>query len=226
MGSSATIAAQRGLWPKPQAFTSAAAAIRPADGNQHVPQRPSHIFEEMLAAARGIAAVAVGDRRAASFFDFSPRGLAGSFIAFLVATAFSAYLPNLTGGPSAGIPTSRLVLMAGLLFAVQLGFSALVLRQLKRLDGFVPYLVADNWATFYVTVVSSLLTLFGLSSDAAVLLIGILVLVIEINIGRLVVGLNGWQIAMLLVAQLVGVGLGLLLVGLVVPLPADVVAAG
>jgi hypothetical protein len=179
----------------------------------------------MLAAARGIAAVTIGDKRAAAYFDFSPRGLAGSFIAFLVATAFSAYLPHLTGSASAGVPTSRLILMAGLLFAVQLGFSALVLRQLKRLDGFVPYLVADNWATFFVTLVSSALTLLGLSSDAAVLLVGILVLVIEINIARLVVGLKGWQIAMLLVAQLVGVGFGLLLVGLVVPIPADLIAA-
>lgn len=190
-----------------------------------MPQRTSNILDEMVAAARGIAAVAIGDRRAASFFDFSPRGLAGSFIAFLIATACSAYLPNLTGGASAGVPTSRLVLMAGLLFAVQLGFSALVLRQLNRLDGFVPYLVADNWATFFVTAVSSLLTLFGLSSDVTVLVIGVLVLVIEINIGRLVVGLNGWQIAMLLIAQLVGVGLGLLLVGLVVPLPTEVIGA-
>jgi hypothetical protein len=73
--------------------------------------------------------------------------------------------------------------------------------------------------------VSSALTLLGLSSDAAVLLVGILVLVIEINIARLVVGLKGWQIAMLLVAQLVGVGFGLLLVGLVVPIPADLIAA-
>jgi hypothetical protein len=195
------------------------------DGNLDVPQRPSHIFEEMLAAARGIAAVTIGDKRAASYFDFSPRGLAGSFIAFLVATAFSAYLPHLTGGASAGVPTSRLLLMAGLLFTVQLGFSALVLRQLKRLDGFIPYLVADNWATFFVTAVSSLLTILGFSSDAAVLLVGILVLVIEINIARLVVGLKGWQIAMLLLAQLVGVGFGLLLAGLVVPIPADLIAA-
>jgi hypothetical protein len=179
----------------------------------------------MLAAARGIAAVAIGDKRAPSYFDFSPRGLAGSFIAFLVATAFSAYLPRLTGGASADVPTSRLLLMAGLLFAVQLGFSALVLRQFKRLDGFLPYLVADNWATFFVTAISSLLTILGFSGDGAVLLVGILVLVIEINIARLVVGLKGWQIAMLLLAQLVGVGFGLLLAGLIVPIPADLIAA-
>jgi hypothetical protein len=194
--------------------------------NHDVPQRPSNILEETVAAARGVAAVAIGDRRAPSFFDFSLRGLAGSFIAFLVATAFSAYLPNLTGGANAEVPTSRLLLMAGLLFAVQLGFSALVLRQINRLDGFVSYLVADNWATFYVTAISSLLTLFGLASDIAVIVVGILVLVIEINIGRLIVKLSPWQIAMLLVAQLVGVCIGLLVIGLVVPLPADVVAAG
>lgn len=191
-----------------------------------MPQRPSNIIEEMVAAARGVAAVVVGDRRAPAFFDFSLRGLAGSFIAFLVATAFSAYLPILTGSGDGGIPTSRLILMAALLFAVQLGCTALVLRQLNRLDRFVPYLIADNWATFYVTAISSLLTVFGLSSDIAILLVGLLVLVIEINIARLVVSLGGWQIAMLLVAQLVGVCVGLLVVGLVIPLPANMISAG
>ena len=41
----------------------------------------------------------------------------------------------------------------------EIGFSAIVLRQLKRLDGLVPYLVADNWATFYITVFSTVLAL-------------------------------------------------------------------
>jgi hypothetical protein len=76
-----------------------------------------------------------------------------------------------------------------------------------------------------VTAVSSLLSLFGLSSDLAIIVVGILVLVIEINIGRLIVVLGPWQIAMLLVAQLVGVCIGLLIIGLIVPLPAGAVVA-
>lgn len=187
-----------------------------------MPNRPTTIIEELVAAARGVAAIIVGDRRAASYFDFSRRGLAGSFIAFLAATAFSAYVP-LIGGSSdtPQISTGRLLLMAVFLFGVQIGFSALVLRQLNRLDSFVPYLVADNWATFFITAISTLLNAFGLAGDFALIVIGILVLVVEINISRLIVTLSPWQIAIFLVAQLVGVAIGLIVVGLIFPLPPD-----
>ena len=191
-----------------------------------MPNRPTTIIEELVAAARGVAAIVVGDRRAVSYFDFSRRGLAGSFIAFLVATAFSAYLPLVGGGgQETQIPTGRLLLMAVFLFGVQIGFSALVLRQLNRLDGFVPYLVADNWATFFITAISTLLNTFGLAGDFALILVGILVLVVEINISRLIVTLSPWQIAMFLVAQLVGVALGLIVIGLIFPLPPDIQSA-
>ena len=59
----------------------------------------------------------------------------------------------------------------------------------------------------------------------AVIAIGILVIVIEINIARLIVTLSPLQIAMFLVAQLVGVSIGLLLIGIMFPLsPADLEA--
>jgi hypothetical protein len=117
--------------------------------------------------------------------------------------------------------------MIAILFGFQIGFSAIVLRQLKRLDGLVPYLVADNWATFYITIASTVLTLFGFSGDIALIAIGILVLVIEINIARLIVTLSPLQIAMFLIAQLVGVSLGLIIVGVMFPLsPAELEAVG
>lgn len=174
----------------------------------------------MTAAARGIAAITVGDRRAPSFFDFSARGLAGSFIAFLVATSLSAYLPLFTGDDEPALPSSLLVLIAAIPFLLQLGCTALVLRQLNRLDRFVPYLVADNWTSFYMTAVLILLSLMGSSSRLSLLLIGVPLFVIEINIARLVVGLRPWQIAMLLVARLVGAAIGLVLIEMIVPLPA------
>lgn len=37
-----------------------------------------------------------------------------------------------------------------ILFAAQIAMTAIVLRQLKRTDGFIPYLVADNWANVWV----------------------------------------------------------------------------
>lgn len=185
------------------------------------------IIEEGTAAARGVLALIIGNRAAADHFDFSQRGLAGSFIAFLAVTAVNAILPSLLGaqGPEASI--FRGIVMVAVLFAFQVGFSAIALRQLKRLDGLVPYLVADNWATFFITIVSTLLVFVGLTGEMAIIVIGILVIIIEINIARLIVTLSPLQIAMFLVAQLVGVSLGLLVVGVLFPLsPADLEAIG
>lgn len=183
------------------------------------------IVEEMTAAARGVVALILGDRRAAGYFDFSQRGLAGSFIAFLVVTAINAGLPIFfgAGGPPGSIFKS--VAMIAVLFSLQVGFSAIVLRQLKRMDGLVPYLVADNWATFFVTIVSTLLVIFGLSGDVSLIFVGLLVIVIEINIARLIVTLSPLQIAMFLIAQLVGVAIGLIVIGVLFPLSPDEVRA-
>ena len=176
----------------------------------------------MAAAARGVLALVVGDRKAPDYFDFSQRGLVGSFIAFLAVTAVNAVLPKVLGIAGPDSSAFRAVAMVAILFALQIGFSALVLRQLKRLDGLVPYLVADNWATFYITIASTILALFGLSGDMAIILLGILVIVVEINIARLIVTLSPLQIAMFLIAQLVGVSIGLILVGSLLPLsPAE-----
>jgi hypothetical protein len=117
---------------------------------------------------------------------------------------------------------SQGLLMVGLLYVLQVGFSALVLRQLKRLDGLVPYIVADNWATFFITILSAIIATFGIGADFALLAIGILVIVVEINIARLIVTLSPGQIAMFLIAQLVGVSIGLIVIGMVVPLPPGV----
>lgn len=160
----------------------------------------------------------VGDRKAPQYFDFSERGLVGSFIAFLVVTGANAGLPLLLGIEGAAGSIFKAVATIGILFAFQVAFSAIVLRQLKRLDGLVPYLVADNWATFFVTVLMSLAAIVGLSGDLALIVVGILVIVIEINIARLIVTLAPMQIAMFLVAQLVGVSIGLILVGVLFPL--------
>lgn len=185
--------------------------------------KPTTIIEELTAAARGVGAIIAGDKRAATYFDFSLRGLAGSFIAFLVVTAFSAYVPLVTGGADPQLPTGRLLLMALFLYAVQVGFSALVLRQINRLDGLVPFLVADNWATFFVSIASTIIGVFGPAANFMLVIATLLVLLIEINIARLIVTLSRWQIAMFLVAQVVGVLIGLLIMGAIFPLPPELV---
>ncbi len=175
-----------------------------------------------MAAGRGVIALLVGDRRAGGYFDFGQRGLLGSFIAVLLITALNAVMPMLLGLKGDGV--ARGIVMVVILFGLQVGFSAIVLRQLKRLDGFVPYLVADNWATFFMTLISAAIAAAGVANDFTLIVLGIVVIIIEVNIARLIVTLSPLQIAMFLVAQLVGVSIGLALIGLIFPLPDEVLA--
>ncbi|MET3898762.1 hypothetical protein ABIB57_002714 [Devosia sp. UYZn731] len=182
-------------------------------------QNSSTFLDELVDAARGCFALLTGNRQAPTHFDFSQRGLIGSFIAFVVASALGAFGPQLFGVPSAPGAATQAVILGGMLFVIQFAVSYLVLRQMGRLDGFVPFLVADNWATFFTSILSLGLLLSGLPADVVIIAIGIVVIIVEINIARLIVTLPPLQIAMFIVAQLVGSGIGLLLLGGMVAMP-------
>lgn len=177
------------------------------------------LLDELVAAGRGCVALIVGDRRAAAWFDLSPRGLVGSFIALLVALTLSAYWPTLLGvRMQPGAPTLEL-LGGAILFVTQLVASAILLRQIGRLDGLVPYIVADNWATFYAILISALLAAVGMGPIVFILLI--VAIVVEINIARLIVTLTTTQIVMFIIARLVGGLAGWLVVAAMFPSSAD-----
>ncbi len=178
----------------------------------------STFVEELIAAGRGVFGLLIGDRRAGGYFDFSRRGLAGSFIALLLVEALNAVLPILMSIRTDG-GIARSVLMVVILYGLQLAFSAIVLRQINRLDGLAPYLVASNWMSFFMTLISSALVAGGVTGDWVIIVLGIVVIVTEVNIARLVVTLSPLQIAMFLIAQLVGVSIGLAIIGLIFPLP-------
>lgn len=178
------------------------------------------LIEEMFAAGRGMVALLLGRRDAPSYFDLTARGLAGSFVAFLLATAVNAYLPGLMGlTPEDSLTSWQAFYIALFFFSLQIGFSGLVLVQIKRLDGLMPYLVADNWASFFVTILSILLTLAGMASEMALVMLAIPVIIIEVNIARLIVTLSVLQIVSFLVAQLIGVIIGVLVLGMILPAP-------
>jgi hypothetical protein len=186
-------------------------------------QQQSTFAEEMMAAGRGVIGLLTGDRQSGSYFDLSHRGLAGSFIALLLITALNAVLPIILG--SEGDSIARGVITVALLFVLQLGFSVIVLRQVNRMDGLVPYLVADNWATFFLTLISAALAAAGLANDFTLVVLGVVVIIVEVNIARLIVTLPPLQIAMFLIAQLVGVSIGLVLISFLFPLPPEVTEA-
>ncbi|MBU1176805.1 MAG: hypothetical protein KKH72_15485 [Alphaproteobacteria bacterium] len=179
--------------------------------------------QETLQALRGIGAILVGRRDAYRHFDLSLAGLAGSMAAFFIALLINGYMPFLINASEDMGPAWQNIVLALLLFGLQVGFAALVLRQFGRMDGLVPYLVADNWATLFMTILSLALALLNIQSDILVLPLGILILIVEINIARLIVTLSGWQIAAFLIAQFAAVVVGLMAFGTLFPGAAVVV---
>lgn len=184
-----------------------------------MPQPHQTFVDEALNAARGFVALVAGKRDASTFFDFSLRGLVGSLIAVLVAMLVAGFGPMLMGVPvPPGAPTQSIVVNA-FLFAAQAGMAWIVLRQMGRQDGFVPYLVASNWVTLASGLLLLVSTAFG--EVGLVLLLGIVVIALLtfINIGRFIVTLSALQIGLLFVSQAVGVFLALGLVALFLPAP-------
>lgn len=184
-----------------------------------MPDIQKSFIEELVAAGRGVVALIIGDRKAPQYFDLSQSGLVGSFIGMLAITLVSAVLPLVLPGASENYSIARSAVIAVILFAFQIGFAAIVLRQIKRLDGLRPYVIADNWASVYISVGQLLLSFVGFQGDLAFFALSILVIVVEINIARLIVTLSPLQIAMFMIAQLVGVAIALILVGVLFPSP-------
>lgn len=173
-----------------------------------------------MAAGRGVISLLIGERQAAQFFDLSQRGLVTSFIALLLAVVLRTFLPIMVSD----VHDSALVSIAqyAILFVLQLGFTVIALNQIKRMDALVPYMIADNWVTFFLTLILSAIFAAGIVadtdiSDAITIVFGIVLIVIEVNIGRRVMNLAPLQIAMLIVAQVVGLLIGIGLISLLFP---------
>lgn len=176
-------------------------------------------FDEAVSAARGCWALVTGRPDAASWFDFSPRGLVGSLAAVLLALLVAGFGPMLLGVPvPAGAPTQSIV-MNGALFIAQAGMAWIVLRQMGRQDGFIPYLVASNWVTLLSGILLLFSLIFGEAGLVVLLAIVIVALLTFINIGRFIVTLKAMQIVLLFISQAVGVFLALGVLALILPMP-------
>lgn len=185
-----------------------------------MPQSSPTFIEEALNAVRGCWALVIGRRDAGAWFDFSQSGLIGSLIAVLLALGLAAFGPMLFGVPvPAGAPTQSIFMNAAL-FIAQAGMAFVVLRQMGRQDGFVPYLVASNWVTLVSGVLLLLSLPLGEAGMVVLLAIVIMALTTFINIGRFIVTLKPMQIVLLFISQGVGVFLALGILVLILPVPA------
>jgi len=183
-------------------------------------QPNSPFFDEAANAIRGCIALITGKRDSSAFFDFSQRGLVGSLIAAVVAIMLAAFGPLVLGINLPPGTATQSVVVNGVLFLAQAGMAYIVLRQMGRQDGFIPYLVASNWVTLVSSVLLLISTLFGQAGIILLLGIAIVALLTFVNIGRFIVTLAPLQIALLFVSQAVGVVLALGIVSLFLPAPA------
>lgn len=183
--------------------------------------KPTTTFlDELTAAARGCFALLIGRREAASFFDFSQRGLVGSLIATTIGIALAGYGPLLIGVPMPPGAATQSVIVNALLFVAQAATAFVALRQMGRQDGFIPYLVASNWVTLASAVLLLASTLLGPVGVVVLMLVVILALASFINIGRFIVTLTGMQIGILFISQAVGVFIALAFIAVLLGPPA------
>lgn len=191
------------------------------------------LIEEMIAAGRGVGALVTSRSNASTYFNLTLTGLVGSFVAFLVASGIETHtapaifdqlvLEDLPLASEAALHGWQALLAIVVGHAVKLGFAALALNWMKRLDGFVPFVVATNWVDLFAMVGFVIMALVGISSVLFVIFGGVVILV-HINIARLIVTLRPMQIVFFFVTQLFGSLLAISVVSSVL-LPASVVAA-
>lgn len=170
-------------------------------------------LEEMKLAFRGVFALVTGQKNAPDFFDNSTRGLVGASIALIVALTVSAFVPAmLNPDPQSLIPREAFI-FTGTVYLLQIGAAAIILNQFSRLDGFLPYLVADFWSTLVVSLVTLIPVLLNARTGLLMLVLAISVLIIKINIARLIIKLPGWHIVGFFVAHLTAGFIGLTVLG-------------
>jgi hypothetical protein len=169
-------------------------------------------LDEARTAARGVWALLMGDRAAPGYFLFSQAGMVGSFIAVLAVTTVELVFT------SSVMSASLIVALVqnAVLYAAVLGTSYLYLRQIARLDAFLPFIVALNWSNAILSI--GLLVAVTLGLSFLVIVAGIAAIVVSINIARLIMTLKPLQIALLIIAQVVGIFAALILLALVFPI--------
>lgn len=173
-------------------------------------------LDELIAAARGCVALVIGDRQAPNYFDFRQTGLVGSFIALVIGLAVQAFGPQLLGVATPSGVAGGVVILGALVIGVQFGVAYLVLRQLGRGDGFVPFIVAQNWVTLFQGILAvALIAIFGqpiavdstgemaqlTSGSIPFILLGIAAIIVAINIARLILTLRPWHVALFVMSQ-------------------------
>lgn len=184
-----------------------------------VSSTPPTLQQETVSAAQGSWRILIGRRDALSYFETDQRGLVSSFIALFVSIAVTLTTTALMHSGASAVSSFSLIFTNLILYTSLVAASWVVLKVLGKADRFVPFLAVDNWLNAFISVILALTTFVGLTGDTVMFAAIIAGLAARINNARIVVGLNVSQIILLMVAQVVGVVVGLGVLGLFLPVP-------
>ena len=195
-------------------------------------RRPT-LFQEAAWALGGTWRLLLGKRDARAHFDFSQRGLAGSFIPLVLATVVMVIFIGMGSAGQTGVSAAMQMFILGAIGTLRFTAMRLILPRLDALHAFRPCMVASNWASAILfslilaaTLGTALLAAMALGPTARDTIVGIVLLlwaavgialvVIEINILRIVAGLGATEIVLVLAAQLFAILAGFYLIGQIV----------
>ncbi len=134
-------------------------------------------LEEMIDAAKGIFALIRGEKAKLGYFNFSQTGLVGSFIAVLIGLALQEVFSG-PGPEGLQVPAWANLLSYTVLYAtpflVAYGFLSII-GQRERI---LAYMVANNWASFFFTLIIVAIFIFQLLASVGYFVIIILTLII------------------------------------------------
>ena len=177
-------------------------------------QPTTTFLDELMAALRGYLALLLGRREAPSYFDFSQRGLVGSFIAVVIGIGLTALQPQSLSEPAASGTSITVIVFAGLIVGIQFGVAWFVLRVLGRDDGIVPFMVVQNWGILFQTIIGEAIVLaLGppivmegdvpqlTSGSLPLVVLAIAVIIAAVNIARLILTLRPLHVALFVAAQ-------------------------
>ncbi|WP_417583919.1 hypothetical protein [Pelagibacterium sp.] len=190
----------------------------------------SSLLEEAGWALGGTWRLVLSRSDAPSWFDFSQRGLAGSFVPLIIAYAAFVAFMGLGAQQAQIFSAASLLFIFGALVCARFLALRLIFPRLGVLHAFRPVLVAINWSNAF-TLAAILITIFAVSFLGAFLLgadsggtlvntilivwaaLGLAMLVVEINILRLIAGLGAGDVVIVLAAQIFSLIVAALILG-------------
>ncbi|AVX05589.1 hypothetical protein [Maritalea myrionectae] len=161
-------------------------------------------LEEMIDAAKGVFALIRGEKDKLGYFNFSQSGLVGSFIAVLIGLALQEVFSG-PGPEDLQVPAWANLISYALLYATPFLVAYGFLSIIGERDRMLGYMVANNWASFFFTLILVAIFIFQLLASVGYFVIVVLTILVFWRTARLILGFTIPQTIIFFVATIMAV---------------------